>query len=133
MPNIAEHNSFFSTTPKTSLKSICDEFRRDSNVHRGFVFSEQNELIGVISSVDVLHFLASNQEQMTETAATKISSFFRKQPVVSVRATSKAMEGYELMIQNKVSAIAVINSKDNLIAVLSSTDLKVGKTNKYYF
>jgi len=122
IPNLATHNVFVSVSEKTNFSEILQQMKKDADIHR--IYVSNGKLVGVISSFDVFSFIYKNLNKIPQSNM-KISEFFRENLVVSVRPQTKTIDALTIMLENKVTAIGIVNPKNHaLVSVLSSTDLK---------
>jgi len=83
------------------------------------------ELLQLITQSDVINFVSQNIDQFG-TVVTKTLAELRlgSSPVVSVDIDGRVKDAFRLIVEKKVSAVAVVDSTLTLIATLSVRDLR---------
>jgi len=123
--NISEHNLWIPIQSNESIQQALTLFKRDADIHRLPVFENQ-KLVYVLSHIDILLFLAKNVKHIKQ-AELKIGDLFKRQPVYTISPNEKTIVGFNLMIEKKVNAIAVVDKNGAISSVVSSSDLKRSK------
>jgi len=95
-------------------------------LHRVLLMKEES-VYGVLSISDVVNFVCGHMDAWSNTPlATKSASELiaaQKEPVVSMRDTSAAIRGFELMAKNQISGVAVVDESGRLVGNLSAADV----------
>jgi len=100
-------------------------------VHRVPVVSvngSSTEITGILSQMDVIHFLAASilEDPELSDMASKTVSQLSLVPgqVVSIVDTCNLHSAFDLLIANKISGLAVVNTHGQLVGNISASDFK---------
>jgi len=120
-----EGRSLWIVEPTTSLKGLCEPFARD--VHRVLVPQKDDEgknAYRVLSQSDVVSYIYKNRHEVAGKMSKKLSELgIQPKPVVSITASTTALEGFKTMSLEKVTALAITDN-GNLVGTLSASDLR---------
>eukprot|EP01104_Vermistella_antarctica_P020542 TRINITY_DN8828_c0_g1_i1.p1 TRINITY_DN8828_c0_g1~~TRINITY_DN8828_c0_g1_i1.p1 ORF type:complete len:310 (-),score=90.32 TRINITY_DN8828_c0_g1_i1:65-961(-) len=122
--NSTERN-LFSTIPSTS--SVADLLKIFVKGARGAgVTNESGEVFQVATQFDVLTFLARHEAELTEALGSKTvkKTGLVKEWVLFVRTKEHALDAFRKMSENGVSAVAVVQPDQSLVANFSASDLR---------
>lgn len=123
--NASERNPWVDVYEGLPLRSLMDMFGKNVNLHRVCVSNPDGGIIGSISQSRVINFLADNINKFPEIANKKLSQWLAPRfRVVSVKPSDKTLSAFELMIQKKVSGVAIIDDNFKIVGALSASDLK---------
>jgi len=122
--NSSQRNPWCPVSRLKPLHSLMDMLSKDVNLHRVPIVDDNGNVIGFVTQSKVIDFLYKNIERYTDTTTLRIKDYFTPSEVVSISAQSKAIDGYKLMINKRVSGIAVVDAEGKLVGALSASDLK---------
>ena len=100
-------------------------------VHRVPVVEDDNRLVGILSQSDVCAAIVANLDEIGTLASSPISLFKMGESLpITMSENAPAITAFFLMIYNKVSAVAIVDAEDKLVANLSLRDLRgLNRTN----
>mmetsp|Transcript_15626 Transcript_15626/g.19060 ORF Transcript_15626/g.19060 Transcript_15626/m.19060 type:complete len:341 (-) Transcript_15626:558-1580(-) len=98
----------------------------DKDLHRVCVLGGENTFIGVVSQSDVLKFLNSREAVIKPLLQPTVKELgLMHRPVVTIPADRHVLEALELMVNLKVSSVAVVDETDgDLLTAITLTDCK---------
>jgi len=120
----SEQNHWCAVSRLKPLHSLMDMFSKDVNLHRVPIVDDDGNVIGLISQSKVINHLYKNVEHFPDSTAAKVNNCFKPSKVVSITADKTALDAYRLMIQERVSGLAVVDQEGKLVGSLSCSDLK---------
>jgi CBS-domain-containing membrane protein len=96
-----------------------------SGIHRLPVFDNQNNIINFISQTDLLRFVAENSFSLGKkrTQTVQQLSLYRE-IVYFVRSDIMTVLALNYMVQQKVSALPILNTVGRLVGTFSASDLR---------
>jgi CBS domain-containing protein len=95
-------------------------------VHRVPVIEDSGRLVGIISQSDIGAALAANLDELGALAFCPLSILkLGDAPPITMSDKAPAIAAFFLMIYNKISAVAIVDQDNKLVANLSAHDLKI--------
>jgi len=95
--------------------------------HRAPIIDDEgSEIIAILSQSDVVRFLYSNLDLFASKSKKEVKELIgvNPKPVVCVDLNAMVFEAFELMIKNKISAVAITNERGQVVGVISATDVR---------
>lgn len=108
---------------KVSLESSIDRARQimdDKRIRHLLVSDREGYIVGVISDRDIA--LASNSDHPSMNARTLVAEVM-SWPVITIDEECSLAETAEGMIDEKISAFLVTRNKEEIVGIITSTDL----------
>jgi len=133
--DLSKRNPFFQLKEDNRLKDAIDLFTAN-RVHRIAVMDSNNRLSGILSQMDVVHYLFSHKDEFkdyfkeNETLSKKFGNI-QKHETISIGKNAQAIEAFMKMHENGVSAIAVTDDNGQVFGILSASDIKCGIENDF--
>lgn len=115
--------NFSTKLQKVSFDSSIETARllmESKRIRHLLVSDNEGYIVGVISDRDVA--LASNPEHPRQNSKTSVAEIM-SWPVVTIDEESSLAEAAEGMIDEKLSAFLVTRKKDEIVGIITSTDL----------
>jgi len=107
--------------PNSTIKQLLDIL---STSHRVAVVDNQN-LVNYITQSDAIEYLHNNKDLLGGIANKSIGALhIAEKKVISVQQTAPVLEAFKKMILDKVSGIAVVNEKNEIIGCISAHDIR---------
>jgi len=102
-------------------------------LHRMPVFRDKGHIVGVVSQFDVITYLYKNAKYLDFTCYLKLDSFkLDKRPVITIQQSAPVIEAFKLIINQKITGVAVVDADGHLVNNISASDLKgITKDNFY--
>jgi len=122
--NSSRRNPWCPVSRLKPLHSLMDMLSKDVNLHRVPIVDDYGNVIGLVTQSKVMNFLYKNVEQFPATAAIKIREYFTPKDVISIGSEKLALDGYKLMVDKRVSGLAIVGCNGELVGSLSASDLK---------
>jgi len=111
--------------PKGSSLATLFEIIAKQRVHRVPIMNSKGNVIQLITQSDVIQFVGNNMEKFGPNVCKTLEELrLGSSPVVQVDIDGIVKDALELMVEKKVSAVAVVDKSFNLIATLSVKDLR---------
>jgi CBS domain-containing protein len=105
-----------------SLYHLLETFTR--GIHRVPLSDASGEVVNIVSGTNVIKFLADHQTDLGRAGAkTSTELGLGKKGVLHLETTATALDGFRMINQHKVEAIAIVE-KDSLVGTLSASDLR---------
>jgi len=123
--NFSTCDVFSPMSAELSLWHLVETFTR--GIHRIPVTNKEGgEIINIVSQSTVIKFLSEHSSDLGAAAKKTATDLgLGKKSVVSIPDDAKALDGYKLINQHKVEAVAVVSSKDGkLLGALSASDMR---------
>lgn len=115
-----------------SLEQLMAIFSKELNKHRVCV-KDGDEVVAVLSQFGVLKFLHGVLPNYPHMASKKLSEWHSlSDNVLFVLESDSAIDAFNLLIEKKVTGLAVVNDDGKLVGSISASDLK-GSTGKDLF
>lgn len=106
-----------------TLAQLAEEMV-DRQLHRIAIMTEKNVLHSVISATDLIGFISEHHALWSDLAGKTVSQLnLGSHNVISCSASQDFMQALYLMDANQVTAVAVTDASNRLIANVSSADL----------
>ena len=105
-----------SLKPDHALSAVDAEMKLAAIRHIPVV-DERNHLVGIVSDRDILSNLSRIQSESVSVRA------IMTHDVITIRDSAPAHQATSLMLQNKISALPVIGDGNQLVGVVTETDL----------
>jgi len=107
------------------LYQLCEDvFSRE--IHRVPVINDKNFLLDIISASDVVSFIAQHIDRIGSVAEATVGELnLGTRNVISMSSSALAIHAFYLMYYHKVSAVAIVDHDDHLVANLSASDIKL--------
>ena len=115
--------NFSTKLQKVSFESSIDKARQimeSKRIRHLLVSDNEGYIVGVVSDRDIA--LASNPEHPRQNSQTSVAEIM-SWPVVTIDEESSLAEAAEGMIDEKLSAFLVTRKKDEIVGIITSTDL----------
>jgi len=115
--------NFSTKLQKVSFESSIDKARQimeNKRIRHLLVSDNEGYIVGVISDRDIA--LASNPDHPRKNNQTSVAEFM-SWPVVTIDEESSLAEAAEGMIDEKLSAFLVTRKKEEIVGIITSTDL----------
>jgi 5'-AMP-activated protein kinase regulatory gamma subunit len=117
-------NPFFPVAECTSIAEVVAHILA-KGVHRCPVVDSQNEVVGIVSHIDVLTFVLNHASDFADLLKQSVASLgFVTGTVVAVSASTPLRDVFATIIKHGISAVAVVDEHYNLTGNLSASDLK---------
>jgi len=109
-------------------------------IHRALLYDKEKHVVGTFSQSDVIRFVKSKLDQdknkesaLSSMTAKSINTLgYKSTPVICVTHEQTVLEALALMVSKKLSAVAVINSKDGaLMAEFTASQLRGLATSQF--
>lgn len=118
---------FFSLSGTMSVNHLIEEFTR--GLHRTTVKDEDETICNIVSQSDVARYVVSKYATLDTVSKralnTPLSNLgLRKQKVVTIEKSKPTVEGFRLIDETKVDALAVVDEEGHLCGTLSASDLR---------
>jgi CBS domain-containing protein len=133
--DLSKRNPFYQLKEDNRLKDAIDLFV-GNRVHRLAIMDSNNRLCGILSQLDVIHYLFANKAQFkdflkeNELLSQKFANI-EKHETITIGKNAQAIEAFMKMHENGVSAIGVTDDSGNVFGILSSSDIKCGIENDF--
>jgi CBS domain-containing protein len=120
LSNFSHQNLLQVLPPEVSFKEIVTTL---SKVHR-VAIEKDGHLLNYISQSEIVRFLKEKKayEHVSEKSIKELH--LGNTDVVHIKDTQRVVEAYKLMIENKVSGVAVVNEQKQLVGQISAQDIK---------
>jgi len=128
--NASDRDPFLPVDINWSLSFLINNFLK-YGIHRVPVV-EDDKIVGVVAQSDVLRFLQQHRGSLTSEFHTLAQLGLAEGPVISIPQEAPLMRAFTHILTSKVSGIAVINERGQLVNNLSVSDLK-GITETTFF
>jgi len=120
------NNPFHPVTVGYSLHFALEVLAREDHLERVPIITRDRSLYNMLTISRVVQFFFDNKKILGKRLNKPISMIGSStKGVFSIKTTDHAYEAFNLMNEKHVSAVAVINEKEQLVGVISQTDLKV--------
>jgi len=125
--NTSRKNPFYQIQNTDTLKSCMGKMVALSNIHRLPVIDLQGSFVGVISQSQVVNLINDHLHLFSMiTNKTIIDMRLGIKQVYSVKLSAPIKDAFKLMVDNKVSGVAVVEDNDNILCGnISASDIKV--------
>lgn len=128
MINVSQRNPWCATWEEYPLISLMDMFGKDSNLHRVPVVDSDGKVKGLITQSAVLKWLAENLESFhLDSTNQPLSSWHKPKDLVCVDSEESVLDAFRLILEHKVSGVAVKRQDGTLFGAISASDLKGAK------
>lgn len=97
----------------------------EQKAHRLVIFDDKGRFVNLITQSRVLQFAACIMDQIPKTKKTVGELNIGTKEVYSVPDTLMAYKAFKLMVEKKVSGLAVVNHQGVLVGNISSSDIKL--------
>jgi len=94
----------------------------DNNIHHIPVVSDTGDIIGMISSTDVDN-ITSVMGTISEFNRSILVKDVMTKPVFSFYEDVDIKQAARAMVDNNINAIVVVDKKENIVGIITSTDL----------
>jgi len=123
--NFSQRNSTLIMDANESIQNVIDDIAFD-NYHR-IALIENGFIVGVVTQSNLLEFfykhnMWENMGSLSWQSVTNLKLGLRE--VCTVSPGTIVMDALKLMVQNRVSALAVVDNNKKLIGNLSASDMK---------
>ncbi len=110
------------TLQPDDLVQDCLDVFEENRIHHIPVITEDNEVVGMVSSKDFENFQTITKMMSGIDNPIKVSDIMSV-PAFSYFETVTVHNAAEAMVDNNIHAIVVINEKEEMVGILTSTDL----------
>ena len=110
-----------SLLPDDSILEKVNVFE-DNNIHHIPVVTEAGDIIGMVSSKDVEN-ITSVMGNISEFNRSILVKDVMTKPVFSFYEDVDIKQAARAMVDNNINAIVVVNKSENIIGIITSTDL----------
>lgn len=130
MANLSLRNDFVCVTPGTPLRDVVRLFSQHGGLHRVCITHDANiedrsQLLGLVSQTDVIRFLVSHfAEFAAHLKGATVEAQWACKKLVSVKPDTLASVAFETLVDQKVSAVPVLDDQGRLLTSFSASDLR---------
>jgi len=127
MVNHSKRDPLIRVVEKANLWTACNVMNDFGRLHRIPVISDDaGRLLGLVSQMDVIEWLQNYVESNPSLGERSVeeTKLGNTSNVVSINKSRTAREAFKLILDNKVSGIAITGDFDDLYGNLSATDFK---------
>jgi len=122
--DLSKRNPFFPMKTNEPISKAM-KLLGQGGIHK-LPIMEHKAIVGLLSQSTVIDFLAKHIKELGPVVETHIRQFDRVlKPVICVKADDRAIEGFKLMAQHRISSVGVLDSDGSLLTVLSAKDIRV--------
>jgi len=116
-------NKFTLIPESEPLSKVVSLFAQ--GLHRIALVDGSGKIVRVVSQWDLVKYLADNPQHLGELAQHTVKQLgLVKEWVLFCRKSERALQGFQKMVENKISAIAVVDEIGHLVGNLSASDLR---------
>jgi len=122
--------------PLRSQDSVSEALKvfEQTGVHRVPIIGGDDvaNINNVLTQVDVINWMAHHTKEVHPEARKKTLSQLHVQPkfVLSVELNTRVYDAFKMMVDNKITGIAVVNPDGTLLSNLSAKDIKEVKADE---
>jgi len=127
MINHSKRDPLIRVVETANMWTACNVMNDFGKLHRIPVISDENEhLLGLISQIDVIAWLQNYVESNPSLGDRSVgeTKLGTNSNVISINKSRTANEAFNLILENKVSGIAITGDFGDLYGNLSATDFK---------
>ncbi len=103
-----------------SLKEL-GRFFLEMNIHHLPVLNESDEIVGMLSSNDVLR--AFSYQDSEEESMARVEQLMTPAPIVSIRPEDTVQDAVRLFTDKKINALAIVDNSQKIMGIITATDL----------
>lgn len=96
----------------------------EHNVHRIPIIRGDGEIVDIIPQRKVVQFISLHEDKFPILLRSIEDVNIRMKEVLSISHTSSILDGFKIISSKKVTAVAVLNDKGDLIGEIDSSDSK---------
>jgi len=142
--NASERNHWLTVNENTPVLEIMkilsnpaqnQQEKGKGNIRRVGVETQDGKLLGIISQSGMIQFLLKELKasRLFKGILLKDIPQSERPNVQTIKETELSIEAFKLMLENRISGVAVVNDKGQLTSVFSSCDFKREKFNQELF
>jgi CBS-domain-containing membrane protein len=119
----SELNPFCTVSMDTPLPELLFIFKK--GIHRAIISDDTKQLQRIVSQSDIIKFLSNYLYYFGRIGQGTLEDIgLGAQKVVTLNQKARAIHGFQLLQQNKISAVAIVDDYGVLVANLSISDLR---------
>lgn len=121
--DLSDRNPFLPVRDTDTLLSVLN-FVGEKGLHRVPVLNAEGEVVNFLTQSALVDYLGKNISKLGTVDKTVGELLLGCKPVVKVNINSNAIDAFKLMVQHKVSAVAVVDDENRLISNVSARDIR---------
>lgn len=130
--NMSTRNRWAPVTRSTPVAELLRLLGAASGLHRVCVVDEHRKVVGIVSQTDLASYIMLRPAAFRDRLAEQAVGPWAVKPTVSVGPATEAAKAFEMLIDEKVSALPVLDESGRLITSFSGSDLKGAETGQLF-
>jgi len=122
--DLSRRNPWVPVKAGSSLKSVV-EILAYQHVHRVPILGDDGKVVNIITQSDIVAFISAHLDKFGSELDKSIGDLgLGSSPVVQIPIESTVIQAFDLIVENRISAVAVVDASHHLIATISVRDLR---------
>jgi len=122
--DLSKRNKLYPITVDSNLLDAVDKMA-SNHVQRIPILNKEGQIINLLTQSAVIDYLAKHVSQLGPSIQKTLKELnFEKKAVISIDHSKPAIDAFRLMVENRISGLAVLDSNKKLMANISARDLR---------
>jgi 5'-AMP-activated protein kinase regulatory gamma subunit len=123
--NYSRTNNFHPVGTRATFKEVMEALSFPG-VHRVPMINKKSHFGRFVTQTEVLHFIATNLDKFGDVLEkTVMEAGIGSHFVQRVKISSTGLEAFRILVENKVSALPVVDEHDRITGIVSSSDIRL--------
>jgi len=123
--NFSGTNVFHPIRTKSTFKEVLEALSLPG-VHRVPMLDKKHRFGRFVTQSEVLHFVATNLDKFEDALdKTVMEAALGSHFVQRVKVSATGIDALKILVDNKVSALPVVDDHDHIVGVVSTTDIRL--------
>jgi 5'-AMP-activated protein kinase regulatory gamma subunit len=122
--DLSKRNSMFPVAADASLLDAV-KIMANNHVQRIPILNDNGQIVNLLTQSAIITFLSQHIDQLGPSVNKTLKELnFERKPVIAIDHNKPAIEAFKLMVENRISGLAVLDDNKKLMANISARDLR---------